>query len=289
MDWLSSLVKRESIDLVVPQTTPEVVLLSRRQHQLRVPVLVADSEAVERANNKAELAQHFARSNMLHPQFLITDDPASFKNALDSLGYPNRPVVVKMLNSSGGRGVRIVDERTINWRQFSEEKPDSLRISLRDIQAALYDAPSWPKLMLSEFLEGPEYSVDVYLGSSGQIAIPRQRQQIRSGITFEAKIRRHPELESLSLWAAKTLGLEGVSGFQYILANGDPHIIECNPRIQGTMVASCATGNNLIWAAARDSLGMPPRSELLDHGWTNATCERYWGIVLRNGHSETVI
>ena len=63
---------------------------------------------------------------------------------------------------------------------------------------------------------------------------------------------------------ATDLGLIGVFGLQCIVdSERGITFLECNPRIQGTMVASTLAGENLIGRAARHALGLtqrPPNS-----------------------------
>jgi biotin carboxylase len=53
------------------------------------------------------------------------------------------------------------------------------------------------------------------------------------------------------------MNISGVFGLQCILdRNNQISFLECNPRIQGTMVASTLTGENLIGRGARLALGL---------------------------------
>lgn len=54
-------------------------------------------------------------------------------------------------------------------------------------------------------------------------------------------------------------------------------LLECNPRVQGTMIASVLAGANVIWMAVNDALGRPvmavPGIRL------GSRFQRYWGGV----------
>jgi carbamoyl-phosphate synthase large subunit len=61
-----------------------------------------------------------------------------------------------------------------------------------------------------------------------------------------------------TLKAGDHLGLTGAFGFQFKLdANGVAKVLECNPRVQGTMIASLFSGINIIWLAVKEALGEP--------------------------------
>ena len=59
-------------------------------------------------------------------------------------------------------------------------------------------------------------------------------------------------------------------------ADGKPVLLECNPRVQGTMVMSAMAGANIIAAAVRDCLQLP--SEPMQIDW-NTRLIRYWGAI----------
>lgn len=109
-----------------------------------------------------------------------------------------------------------------------------------------------------EYLPGAEYSVDAFIGEKLELALPRLREKIRSGITFRSRSDFREDLSRHTLELARHLGLRFAFGFQFKLdAHGTPKLLECNPRIQGTMVASVFSGANLIWFGVKELLGEP--------------------------------
>lgn len=79
-----------------------------------------------------------------------------------------------------------------------------------------------------------------------------------------------------SIRAARALNLEYAFGFQFKEdANGVPRLLECNPRVQGTMVASCFAGANIIWFGVRELLGDPVIG--LTGPLEEISFVRYWG------------
>jgi len=130
-----------------------------------------------------------------------------------------------------------------------------------------------------EYLPGEEYSADVFIGKKNIIVVPRLREKIRSGITFSTKIDLRDDIINYSCTLAKHLNLKYCFGFQFKLSEkGIPKIIECNPRVQGTMVASTLAGFNMIYFSVMQALGKKN-----DFGKTtvknNLRFIRYWGGV----------
>ena len=63
-----------------------------------------------------------------------------------------------------------------------------------------------------------------------------------------------------------------------------PRVLECNPRVQGTMVASVFGGFNPIWLAVQEALGTPPQRAPARR---MAVFQRYWGGLGIDGTTVT--
>jgi carbamoyl-phosphate synthase large subunit len=152
-----------------------------------------------------------------------------------------------------------------------------LEISLEDLLAILHRGPGWPELLAMEYLPGPEYTVDAFRGEKVEIALPRLRQQIRSGITFRSRSECRDDMAEFTLCAARAIDLCYAFGFQFKLdAAGVPKVLESNPRVQGTMVASVFSGANVIWMGVKELLG-----ESIEEAPTPVASQflRFWGGV----------
>ena len=105
----------------------------------------------------------------------------------------------------------------------------------------LDEAETLPQLLITEYLPGPEYSVDAFRHDDVEVALPRLRTKIRSGISFSNVFENDQDMISHTLSFAAGANLAGVFGVQFKRdSEGRPIVLECNPRVQGTMVASQA-------------------------------------------------
>jgi carbamoyl-phosphate synthase large subunit len=269
------------VGVVLPQTTREIEVLCHEADNLRrqgIAVAVSSPEAIGLSNNKWKLLQVFEELGLPHPRYFLAREPREVAERAAELGYPARPVVVKPPQSNGMRGFRVLTERPWDVRRFMQEKPDGTEMRLADLLAILRSGSEYPALLVTEYLEGPEYSVDAFAGRAGAVAVPRLRKAIRSGISFETVLEDRRDLIDSTLCAAGRIGLRYAFGFQYKLdAAGTPKVLECNPRIQGTMAAGVFGGVNVIWMALCEAVGRPvviPTSDL-----QRASFLRYWGGV----------
>jgi carbamoyl-phosphate synthase large subunit len=279
VDALIEVCTREGVDVVLPQVTAELPILASRKADLAtlgIRVAVSDADAIDCANDKHQLADIARTLGVAVPQETLVSDWSTLAQAAAELGYPHVPFAVKQPRGNGMRGFRAVFAKLDRRRAFYEDKPDSSRVDLDDLHTMLGE--SFPPLMVMEYLGGLEHSVDLLADSERVYAVvPRERNQIRSGITFDARVVDQRQIIADSTTLAHGLRLTHAFGFQFKEdAKGQPKLLECNPRVQGTMVASTMAGANIIYGAVKLALGEPV--PMLVPRW-GTSFTRYWGGV----------
>jgi carbamoyl-phosphate synthase large subunit len=277
---LIEICRREDVSAILPQTTRETVKLAASLLELQgagVRVMVSDAPVIAAANDKGTVIEVFERLGLPAPMCRRATSERELVAAVGELGYPQTPVVVKPPVSNGMRGVRILRPDAWDVQRFLTEKPHGLEIALEELVAILRRG-AWPELLVMEYLPGCEYSVDAFIGSQLSVAVPRVRESIRSGITFHSRTELRGDLMEYTLAVGRELGLRFAFGFQFKLAyDGTPKVLECNPRIQGTMVASIFSGANVIWFGVKELLNDPVGD--LTHPLRASEFMRYWGGI----------
>ncbi|MCH7964086.1 MAG: ATP-grasp domain-containing protein [Bacteroidetes bacterium] len=269
---------KEGIDIVIPQNTFELSLLSKRKKTFErkgTRILISDPRAIEISNNKYLLMGKCKEIGIPVGKFKIVNKFEDLKIFARKLGWPKKKIVIKPPISNGLRGVRIIDENFDSKKAFYLEKPTSLTTKMDDLYGVIGD--SFPELIVTEFLSGIEYTVDVFRYNGQSIVIPRVRELIRSGITFTGNSIKHKKIIEYSHALSKNIGLEYCFGFQFKLdGRGCPKILESNPRVQGTMVLSTFSGANIIYLSVKALLG---ESFYLPKINWNTRLLRYWGGI----------
>ena len=277
---LENLCEAEDIDVIVPQNTAELGILARskaRFDALGTKVMVSDEAAIARANNKYELLLCARKLGINTGEFALCSDYTHLVNEVASRKARGLFTVVKPPCGNGSRGVRVIIDEADRDRKsdFYNQKPSSLYCTLDELHGILGD--TFPELLVMDYLPGDEYTVDVLRTDEQLVAIPRKREVMRSGITFRASLEKNEEIIRASRLLAEALDLRYCFGFQFKKdAQGRPVLLECNPRVQGTMVLSAMAGANIIAASVRDLLGLEP--EPIDIDWT-VRLVRYWGAI----------
>ncbi len=161
---------------------------------------------------------------------------APFDDATDPADW-TYPVIVKPRSGSGSRGVMLI-------RSAAE-------------LAALHRLDG---LLIQEFLPGEEYSIDVLADAVGHViaSVPRLRARIDSGVSVGGRTVRDPELMAFGQSVAVATGVTFVANVQCKRdADGQPALLEVNPRMPGTLGLTIASGVDMPRLALAALRGQP--------------------------------
>lgn len=275
---LMDICRNEKIDVILPQNTLELNLLSKSRElfsPLGTSIAVSCYKAMKTANDKFELLKLCKRLSIPYPEFYLVKDRLQLLDAAKRLGWPHKPFVVKPPNSNGSRGLRIIDENKNYKKLFYNEKPSNLFIRLEQLISILNE--NFDEIIAMEYLPGNEITIDVFRDSSNFISIPRIREEIRSGISFVNYALNDEKLMRYSKIISEYLDMQYCFGYQFKYdEEGIPKILECNPRVQGTMIFATFMGANLVYSSIKSCIGEHIPSFLLD--WETSLL-RYWGAL----------
>lgn len=279
---LCDICRKEKVDAILPLVEDELPVLSAYQETFNrqgTKVAISERRALELSISKYNLMQISKELDLPTAKYYLVSTFEGLEKGLEELGWPDKSVVVKPPISSGMRGLRIVKEFFDGKETFYTEKPSGIYLRKDELRDILGN--SFPELLVMEFLPGREYSVDI-LAANYTVIIPRTRDFIRTGITFDATVEKNQEIIGYAKKLAGRLGLKYAFGFQFKLdANNTPKVIECNSRIQGTMILSTFAGANIIYGAVKHALGEEVPEFKIKWG---TRLLRYWGgIAVING------
>lgn len=263
VDVLLNICIKNNIKLVLPLVTRELVKLSNYKSKFKsfgINVLVSDSDSMVVLNNKALLLEHLKLNKIDHPKYEIVHDAQRLKEAVYNFGYPNTPVVVKPSIGNGSRGIRILDKCYDEYDLLFNQKPSSLYSSLEYILNAIQNKDI-PEMVVSEYLPGDELTIDTVISNGNvQEILIRSRDTMRSGISTSGKFIKDETVENYIFDIINSFpknSLEGNIGFQVKRNINEQYLLlESNPRIQGTSVASLGCGVNLPLLSVCNSLGL---------------------------------
>ncbi len=168
-------------------------------------------------------------------------DKLKFYETLAELGFP---VIKTMDNISGPFFERYVVKEKYGAGAVN------MGLNLTAEEAVIY-AQKLQQPVFQPFIEGHEYSVDVYVSRKGTVmgAVARRRDYVANGEAQITTTEKFPKLEQLSADLVRVLKLEGHAVIQVIVDDrGDFHIVECNCRFGGASTLSIAMGlDSFYW------------------------------------------
>jgi carbamoyl-phosphate synthase large subunit len=252
-----SICQEHKVDCIFPLVTKELFKFSEHKKEfekLGIKIVVSDFDSLTIANNKGNLVSHLQQQNIATPNFRIADSIEELTQAAQDLGYPTKPIVIKPCVSNGSRGVRILDDNIDRYDLLFNHKPNSTYSTLNQVIATLGNR-SFPQLLVSEYLPGPEYTVDCLINKGDiKVILPRKRLKINNGISTAGRFENHSEIIDYSKQILNSLSLSGPIGLQVKQAeDGRFLILEINPRIQGTSCAALGLDINLPVLAVKSA------------------------------------
>jgi phosphoribosylamine-glycine ligase len=123
------------------------------------------------------------------------------------------------------------------------------QIGLEDFRAGLRNLESIRTMLLMEFLDGSEYSVDC-VGDYGKLicAIPRKKSsKAGQGQTIDLR----PDILTATEQLAALYQLNGIFNIQFRESAGELRLLEINPRMSGGIGMACIAGPNLPYIALK--------------------------------------
>ncbi len=226
-DAMLDVVAREEADVVLPQSSFDLQILSEHRGRFEVPVLVSPPDTIRLANDKAECYAALRRIGVPAPEFRRVRGAAEVETAARELGYPDRPVCFKPVFSSGSRGFRVLDPTVDRARQLLYERPGSVAMRLEEA-LELLPIEGEPDLLVMELATGDERTIDgIADGRRIVLGHPKTREAMRAGLAMFFVTLDDPGLMEISDRIVAELGIEWFFNIQ--LVGGQ--VIEVNPRI----------------------------------------------------------
>ena len=228
---LIEIVEREQPDVLFPQSSYEVspIASARNEFEARgALVIVASPRAIALSTDKGLMYRELEGTDVPRPRMRTCDNLTAFTEAVHSLGYPEQGVCFKPAISKCSRGFRILSAETDRIAMLINRRVDETTMTLKEVVDILKDADPFPSLVVSEFIEGTEYTVDVFC-QQGRVLMGfvKTREAIKAGLAMYFETVDRPDLRRYGEEVARSLGLDYFANIQF---KGDK-LLEVNPRV----------------------------------------------------------
>ncbi len=273
--------KKHSIHVILPITTRELEPLAKNKtsfQEIGTQVLVSNLEGLTIANHKYWVLEHAEKLGIPVPQFTLVSNFEQLKAYCEQqfLGGKSHQCFKPVLGN-GSRGFGIVS-REIN-SNFLNQKSGWMPLTIEEwgkrMEEQKFDIP----FLVSDYLEGVEYSVDVLVHNRVVVyCIPRRRDKMIGGISVSGLIENNLEIIELTNKLVLSLDLTGPIGVQWKYdLEGIPRLLEINPRLQGTTSACLLAGVNIPLESIKSAMSSAyqPDSKVI---W-ETYFTRYWADI----------
>jgi carbamoyl-phosphate synthase large subunit len=221
-------------------------------------VPVSPAEPVRICDDKWRLYEHL-RSSL--PEVVPKTRPVSsadeLMQAAEALGYPRRRVCIRRKVSRGAIGLRVLDASAARLSALLKENPGSLLVSLDEVVDTLRHAESFPEYLVQEYLPGDEWDADVLCREGEPVVVATRRNLEMMGAGAMRSVLEPSEaLATFSREIVADLDLNAVVNMAFRAdEDGQPKLLEINPRIPSSILCALGGGVNLVALAVRQALG----------------------------------
>lgn len=210
------IMEEEQVEIILPTSGFDIIPYSKNKRMLgrkNIIVAMSDYEVIENCLNKLDF-YHKLKSKFNLPY--TTDDPARINTF---------PCIAKPILGKGSKNIFTCHDKKELKEVLSKHN----------------------NLLIQEYLPGKEYTVDVLSDLNGipLVAVPRERIEVRAGISVKSRIVLDKVMQEECLRVVEFLGIKGPSCIQMKCdKEGVPKIIEVNPRLGGATIMTTYAGVN---------------------------------------------
>jgi carbamoyl-phosphate synthase large subunit len=228
---LARVVEAVRPDLLFVQSSHEIETVARHREvfeRLGARVLADGVPGIEVASDKARMHAVCGEIPVPQPRLLLPATLDEFVAGAEELGYPGVPVCFKPPVAKGSRGFRILSAEIDRVHELLYERPVNRYMTLAEFVDLFRDVDPFPRLMLMEYVDSPEITVDLF-ADKGEVVFHqvRTREEFLTGLAMSFKTIDRPDLVELSRQVVRHLGLDYFQSIQWIGGK----LLEINPRV----------------------------------------------------------
>ncbi|WP_025209247.1 ATP-grasp domain-containing protein [Hippea sp. KM1] len=244
---------KNNINIVIPTIDPELIILSKAKTDFKknnILIAISSLNICEMFYSKRKTEYFFKKIKLKTPR------------VIDNLKDATYPLFAKLENSSSSVGATKVES----------------------YEEAIILKKKNPLYVFQEYIEGEEYTVDVFVNREGKVIsiVPRLRIEVRSGEVSKGKTVKDAHIIGQIKKLFKHLnGVYGAITVQLFKKEGELFFIEINPRFGGGYPLSYLAGSDFAKYLIKDYLG--ENLEYSENWKNNLIMLRYDAEVLVDG------
>lgn len=249
LDWCLDFCREQRVDIFVPGKEAAAIGAARARFEAQgTRVLgVAPREALELLHDKAAFYAGVALPLAPPPECIEFTDVAGFDAAYARLRARHATLCVKPSRSVYGLGFSVLDETRSSTQLLLAGV--AYHIGLDDFRRGLAQMDGCRSMLLMEYLDGHEYSVDCAGDHGRLVCAVARRKPLLAGHGQLIDARR--DIVDACATLAESYGLNGIFNIQFRERDDKLRLLEINPRPSGGIGMACLAGPNLPDIALR--------------------------------------
>lgn len=259
IEWALNFARMHSIDILIPSDRFRVLAQYQRQFEnLGVTLLSQPSvTGAAIADSKTATYEAAREAGLFVPEHYQVTSSIGFRDAVWAVERSGYEACVKPDTGWAADGFRVITQN----RPGPGDLFDSPRrkVHMDDYAQALASmersGEKIPPLIVAPVMDDPEASVDVLRAPGGEVVAAIARSKTKYARTFSDD----PRIQHIARTMAAKLDITYLCNVQTRVLDGEPVLLEVNPRGSDGLFHCAATGVNLPWEAVRLALGKPVR------------------------------
>ncbi|MFA6144646.1 MAG: ATP-grasp domain-containing protein [Sulfurimonas sp.] len=252
--WCLNFCQHQKIDYFWP--AKESVMIVRNQadfaHFGTHVIAVAIPEVLTLLNNKGEFYRTLPSTVAQAMECIAVTNKVAFDHAVSVLSQHHAILCVKPAVSVFGLGFRILDTQRSSIMHLLNGV--EYEIPLAELRAGMEGINQFPELLVMEHLAGVEWSVDC-AGNNGQLLCAIQRKK-HPQAGYGQEIDNNHDIHIMVERLTTHYRLNGLFNIQFkARADGEPRLLEINPRPAGGFGMACLAGVNLAEVFLQSLMG----------------------------------
>lgn len=254
IEYCLNFCREHAINIFVPRRNLTTVATHIADFEnIGVKVLTAKNPALMQIlDDKVKTYEYISEIGLreIVPPFEIVNSIAEFERAYNLLKTADNRICYKLVKDEGAVTFRVIDDSLENASGLynTPNAKVTYNTAIKILSQYSFKIPILEML----YLNGQEISVDCLTTASGNIIIPRYKNNARY-----SEIRFDSEIMALAEKILQNLKMPVPVNIQFKMHGGNPYLLEINPRMSGGLQLSClGTKINIPALAINQLLGI---------------------------------
>ncbi|SHH60055.1 ATP-grasp domain-containing protein [Massilia sp. CF038] len=247
IDWCLAFCREHAVDIFIPgkESTALAGAHARFEAQGTRVLSAGQPAALELIHDKARFYASLDLPQAPLADTRMFENLAQFDAAYAELRQRHPKLCVKPAQSVFGLGFAVLDEERSSAALLMAGA--QYHIGLADMRRGLEELGECRTMLLMEYLDGHEYSVDC-VGDQGRLVAAVARKKPQQAGRGQLIDMRADIVDACTRLAAQ-FGLNGCFNVQFREGGDQLRLLEINPRMSGGIGMACVAGPNLPYIA----------------------------------------